>query len=234
MSLQTINNGNSDNDPAAEKIRLAFEKAKEMFVEIYGKVPLELAGEQGKILVVKATEDGFELVALAGGGDMLSSNNLNDVLNPASARINLGLGTAATEDSTAFATVVQGAKADTALQSVGAGTGITIDITDPLNPIITNNETNDYVASGALDYANQRVRLTLNGGGTVDVSIPGIKPVIYGFTVDKAAGNVDFTDIEVGDKSAGWEGDRYIAFETTGLPYTTESNRAYAIKGEIL
>jgi hypothetical protein len=233
MSLQTINNGNSDNDPAAEKIRLAFEKAKQMFIEIYGKVPLELAGEQGKILVVKATEDGFELVALSGGGDMLSSNNLSEV-NPSQGRINLGLGTAATQASSAFATSVQGAKADTALQSVAAGTGITIDITDPLNPIITNNETNDYVASGALDYANERVRLTLNGGGTVDVSIPGIKPVIYGFTVDKAVGNVDFTDIEVGDKSAGWEGDRYIAFETTGLPYTTDTNRNYAIKGEIL
>lgn len=233
MSLQVINNGTTDNDPGAEKIRLAFGKAKDMFAELFSKIPLELTGEQGKILVVKATEDGFELVALAGGGDMLAANNLNDLLNASTARTNLGLGTAATSASTSFATSAQGIKADSAIQSIGAGTGISVDITDPNNPIVNNTDVNDYVSSGAIDYANERVVLTLNGGGTVNVSYPGVKPVIDGFTVLKGSGNVNYTAIETGDYCRGWDGDRDVAFRVDSLPYTTESNRAYATNNGI-
>ncbi|BEV44760.1 glycosyl hydrolase family 28-related protein [Afipia carboxidovorans] len=46
------------------------------------------------------------------------------------------LGSAAAEDVGVFATAAQGGKADTALQSVVAGTNVTIDDTDPRNPII--------------------------------------------------------------------------------------------------
>lgn len=48
----------------------------------------------------------------------------------------LGLGTAAYEDIDYFATAGQGALADTAIQSIVAGTGITVNIADPHNPII--------------------------------------------------------------------------------------------------
>lgn len=45
------------------------------------------------------------------------ANNLSDLANVATARSNLGLGTAATTNATDYATAAQGAKADTALQS---------------------------------------------------------------------------------------------------------------------
>lgn len=233
MSLQVINNGTFDNDGSAEKIRLAFEKAKEMFVEIYGKIPLELTGQVGKVLVVKATEDGFELVALTGGGDMLSSNNGSDFTNPDTVRFNLGLGTASITNATAYATAAQGIKADTALQSIAAGLGITIDATDPQNLIITNNETNDYVESGVLDYANEKIILTLVGTGTIDVLFPGVKPFIDGFETKKGAGNTNYIAHEIGDYCSGWDGDKYVAFRVDGLPIATESNRAYAVNGTI-
>lgn len=47
---------------------------------------------------------------------LLINNNLSDLSNITTARTNLGLGSAATQPSTAFATSAQGTKADTAIQ----------------------------------------------------------------------------------------------------------------------
>jgi len=56
-------------------------------------------------------------------GDLLSTNNLSELTNAATARTNLGLGTAATTNSTAYATAAQGSLADSALQSYTVSEG---------------------------------------------------------------------------------------------------------------
>lgn len=53
------------------------------------------------------------------GGDMMKADNLAGLTNLATARTNLGLGTAATTAASAYATAAQGATADTALQVGG-------------------------------------------------------------------------------------------------------------------
>jgi hypothetical protein len=50
-------------------------------------------------------------------GALVATSNLSDLTNVAAARVNLGLGTAATTASTDYATAAQGALADSALQS---------------------------------------------------------------------------------------------------------------------
>ena len=69
-------------------------------------------------------------------GTLLANNNLSDLTNAATARTNLGLGTAATTNSTAYATAAQGTLADSALQS-----GDNISLLTNNSGYITGNQT---------------------------------------------------------------------------------------------
>lgn len=68
--------------------------------------------------VMKVYDGSQWLAAYASvSGALLAINNLNDVSNTATARSNLGLGTASEQNVTYFATAAQGALADSALQN---------------------------------------------------------------------------------------------------------------------
>ena len=55
--------------------------------------PSTYSGQSLKVVRVNSGETNLEFVTLAGGGDMLSTNNLSDVSNVTTARANLGLDT---------------------------------------------------------------------------------------------------------------------------------------------
>jgi len=60
-------------------------------------------------------------------GALIAASNLSDLSSVSSARTNLGLGTAATTDSTDYATAAQGALADSAVQPSDNISGLTND-----------------------------------------------------------------------------------------------------------
>jgi hypothetical protein len=76
--------------------------------------------------------DGSQWVAAYASlsGAVLQANNLSDLSNVVTSRTNLGLGSAATTDSTAYATAAQGALADTATQPSDLGTAATTAASD--------------------------------------------------------------------------------------------------------
>jgi len=66
----------------------------------------------------------WQVTAISSVGFLTSANNLSDLDSVATARTNLGLGTAATTASTDYATAAQGALADSALQSSDVGVSV--------------------------------------------------------------------------------------------------------------
>lgn len=94
-------------------------------------------------MAVTITHPFVSPVADAGDPDEVGPNEWN------AAHTVTGLGTAAEANTTDFATAAQGAKADSALQSVVAGSGISVNVTDPQNPIITatGSGTGDMLAA---------------------------------------------------------------------------------------
>ena len=245
MSKQTILNGGFDNDPSAEKTRTAFGKVNANFTEVYTTIPnldpATLSGQNGKILVVDATGSFFELVALSGGGDLLSTNNLSDLASAEQGRTNLGLGGAAVaplldeddmvSDSATGVPSQQSVKAyvDDQVLNYQAGSGISLDVTDPQAPVINNTSASDNVDSVAIDGSTGIVTITLESTATVTVDLsPYLTLTIDGFFTKKGSGNTNLTAHEVGDYCWGWEGDSWKAFKVAALPISTETNRTYA------
>ena len=95
---------------------------------------------------------------------LVQSNNLSDVASVSTARTNLGLGTAATQDSSAFATAAQ---ADQTV-SLTPGTGITTSGTYP-NFTITNSapdQTVTFSSGGATTVAGTYPNFTISSVNT--------------------------------------------------------------------
>jgi len=116
--------------------------------------------------------------ALTAADFLTVANNLSDLNNAATARTNLGLGTAATTASTDYATAAQGALADSALQSADIGVSVQaydadtakLDVAQTFTAAQRGSTDTDATNTGSvtLDFAtNQNFVLTLTGNVTL-------------------------------------------------------------------
>lgn len=99
---QTITDGVKNSCPSEDAVfnALASIGGATTFLSLTDTPPT-YTGQTLKVVRVNAGETALEFVTLAGGGDMLSTNNLSDVASVSTARTNLGLDTTANQtDST--------------------------------------------------------------------------------------------------------------------------------------
>ncbi|ARJ66199.1 hypothetical protein WV31_11285 [Magnetospirillum sp. ME-1] len=117
--------------------------------------------EAGKVLGWNGSADALVNLAQVDASDILrKSQNLADLPDKAQARINLGLGSAATHAEADFATAAQGAKADSALQAADIGSSVQAHDAD-LDWIATNLSDAGKALLDDADAAAQRVTLGL-------------------------------------------------------------------------
>lgn len=95
---------------------------------------------------------------------LLASNDLSDLDSAATARTNLGLGTAATTAASDYATAAQGALADSAVQPNDSPSfgSITVSGTVDGRDVATDGTKLDGIAAGATNYDNDDVDTHLN------------------------------------------------------------------------
>ena len=173
---------------------------------------LDTLGELSASLA--SDQSGLASLTTTVGTKLAKASNLSDLANASTARGNLGLGSAAVQNSGAFATSVQGATADSAIQpddlasvatsgAYGDLTGKPTTITTTQRDAIVNNTAKQTNVSTNLSATATGTSLTVNSSDGNNASIPAVTSTTWGAMTDEDKVHLD--SIEAGataDQSA--------------------------------
>jgi hypothetical protein len=142
-------------------------------------------------------------------GALIATNNLSDLNNVSTARTNLGLGTAATTASSAYATAAQGTLADSALQTgdnvaVGISSVVTAtSLTATVNTHVYVSAAGQTITLPASPTIGQRVLVTVGNFVNTVVGRNGSNIMSSGtdMTLDKEYLSIQFIYT---DATQGW------------------------------
>ena len=171
--------------------------------------------------IMKVYDGSAWLAAYASlSGALIATSNLSDVTDVAASRTNLGLGTAATTASSAYATAAQGTTADAALPKAG-GT-MTGNLTVPTVDI--NGGTIDGTVLGGATAAAADFT-TLNTTGNVGIGTSSPEAILH--VADGGAASDNFTamisafrpSLTFQDRSTGTTNDWEILVDTDDMAF---------------
>jgi len=158
-------------------------------------------------------------------GALIAASNLSDLSNVATARANLGLGTAATTAASAYATAAQGTTADNALPKTGgAMTGaITTNSTFDGRDVATDGTKLDGIETGATaDQTSAEIRALVESASDSNVFTDADHTKLNGI---EASANVTDTANVVAALTAGTN----VAIAANGTISSTDTNTTYSV-----
>ena len=161
-------------------------------LDTLGELSSSLASDQSGLAAL-TTEVGTKLV---------KASNLSDLTNATTARANLGLGSSATQNSGVFASSVQGATADTAVQpgdlatvatsgAYSSLTGKPTTISTGQASAITANSLKETNVSTNLSYTAGGTSLVVNSSDGSNASLPAATTTAWGVMTDEDKSKLD-------------------------------------------
>ena len=166
---------------------------------------LDTLGELSSSLA--SDQSGLAALTTEVGTKLAKGSNLSDLTNASTARTNLGLGSSATQNSGVFASSVQGATADTAVQpgdlATVATTGAYSSLTGKPTVIstaqataITNNSSKETNVTTNLSATASGTSLVVNSSDGTNASLPAATTTAWGVMTDEDKTKLD--NIEAG------------------------------------